>query len=63
MVYLHGGSFIIGGGASYFFGPNYLLEQDVVLVTLNYRIGPLGFLATDDKASAGNMGLQDQVGS
>ncbi len=27
MVYIHGGAFIMGGGASYFFGPNYLLEQ------------------------------------
>ena len=37
MVYIHGGAFIMGGGASYFFGPNYLLENDVVLVTFNYR--------------------------
>ena len=37
MVYIHGGAFIMGGGASYFFGPEYLLEQDVVLVTFNYR--------------------------
>lgn len=37
MVYFHGGAFVMGGGASYFFGPNYLLEEDVVLVTFNYR--------------------------
>ena len=37
MVYFHGGAFIMGGGASFFFGPNYLLEQNVVLVTFNYR--------------------------
>lgn len=61
IVYLHGGAFIMGGGASYFFGPNYLLENDVVLVTLNYRLGPLGFLATDDKAAGGNFGIQDQI--
>lgn len=61
MVYIHGGAFIMGGGASYFFGPNYLLEQDVILVTFNYRLGAFGFLATDDKASAGNMGILDQI--
>ena len=61
MVYIHGGAFIMGGGASYFFGPNYLIEHDVILVTINYRLGALGFLATDDKASAGNMGLLDQI--
>jgi len=34
MVYIHGGAFITGGGASYFFGPNYLVEHNVVLVSL-----------------------------
>jgi len=61
MVYIHGGAFIMGGGASYFFGPNYLLENDVVLVTFNYRLGALGFLATNDKAAGGNFGIQDQI--
>ena len=61
MVYFHGGAYIMGGGASFFFGPGYLLEQNVVLVTFNYRLGPLGFLSTDDKAAAGNQGLLDQI--
>ena len=61
MVYIHGGAFIMGGGASYFFGPNYLLENDVVLVTFNFRLGVFGFLATDDKAATGNYGLMDQI--
>jgi len=61
MVYIHGGAFIMGGGASYFFGPNYLLENDVVLVTFNYRLGPLGFLGTNDKAATGNYGIHDQI--
>ena len=33
----------------------------MILVTFNYRLGAFGFLATDDKASAGNMGIQDQI--
>ena len=61
MVYIHGGAFIMGGGASYFFGPNYLLENDVILVTFNFRLGALGFLATSDKAATGNYGLLDQI--
>jgi len=61
MVYIHGGAFIMGGGASYFFGPNYLLENDVVLVTFNFRLGVFGFLATEDKAATGNYGLMDQI--
>ena len=39
MVYFHGGAFIMGGGSSLFFGPAYLLEQDVVVVTFNFRFG------------------------
>merc|ERR1712018_811261 len=61
MVYIHGGAFIMGGGASYFFGPNYLLESDVILVSFNYRLGAFGFLATTDKAATGNYGIMDQV--
>ena len=32
-----------------------------MLVTFNYRLGPLGFLTTDDKTAGGNQGLLDQV--
>lgn len=35
--------------------------QEVVVVTFNYRLGLLGFLATSDNSSAGNYGLFDQV--
>ena len=40
MVYIHGGSFMLGGyiGA----GPGKLLERDMVLVAIQYRVGPLG---------------------
>lgn len=58
MVWIHGGAFIYGsGGASY--EPERLVEQGVVVVTLNYRLGALGFLP---HAALGdpNFGLQDQ---
>ncbi|KAF4532291.1 hypothetical protein B566_EDAN015701 [Ephemera danica] len=38
-----------------------MLEHDVVLVTFNYRLGPLGFLSTEDESSPGNYGLKDQI--
>jgi carboxylesterase type B len=44
MVYIHGGGFFSGTGASYAWGPQYLLDKDVVLVTFNYRVGALGKL-------------------
>lgn len=61
MVYIHGGAFITGGGSSSTFGPSYLIENDVVVVSMNYRLGALGFMATDDKAISGNMGIKDQI--
>ena len=61
LVYIHGGAFLMGGDSSSTFGPNYLLENDVVVVTFNYRLGAFGFLATSDKAAAGNFGIKDQI--
>ena len=37
MVYFHGGSYVMGGGSSLYFGPETLVQQDVVVVTFNYR--------------------------
>ncbi|KAK0175136.1 hypothetical protein PV327_008914 [Microctonus hyperodae] len=39
MVYIHGGSFICGSGEDVMFGPDYLIEREIVLVTINYRVG------------------------
>lgn len=44
MVWIHGGAFTYGNGNDDEFGPDYLLQQDVVLVTLNYRLGIFGKL-------------------
>ncbi|XP_046744721.1 venom carboxylesterase-6-like [Diprion similis] len=59
IFYIHGGAFRAGSGMYY--GPKYLLNEDVILVTFNYRLGPLGFLSTEDDTVPGNMGLKDQV--
>merc|ERR1712013_903396 len=58
MVYIHGGSFMLGGyiGA----GAGKLLERDMVIVEMQYRVGPLGFMCLPDDEIAGNMGLLDQ---
>ncbi|PNF42088.1 Esterase FE4 [Cryptotermes secundus] len=61
MVYIHGGGFISGSGTAEFYGPDYFLSEDVVVVTLNYRLGALGFLSTGDSVVPGNNGLKDQV--
>lgn len=45
------------------FGPDYLMQKDVILVTVNYRLGPVGFLSLQDPELGipGNAGLKDQT--
>ena len=42
------------------YGPNYLFEKGVIVVQVNYRMGPLGFLSMGTEAVPGNAGLRDQ---
>lgn len=60
MVWIHGGAFITGsGGGSY--EPSRLVAQDVVVVTMNYRLGVLGFMpAAELPVGSGQYGLMDQ---
>lgn len=59
MIYIHGGHF--AKGASNIF-PGHIMAAfyDVVVVTINYRLGALGFLSTADENSPGNYGILDQ---
>ena len=59
LVYIHGGSFILGDTTRQ--TGEYLLEEDIVLVTIQYRLGPMGWLTTADSVASGNYGLQDQI--
>ena len=42
LFWIHGGAFSLGSGNDDIYGPKYLLRKDVVLVTINYRLGALG---------------------
>jgi para-nitrobenzyl esterase len=60
MVWIHGGGFRQGGGAHLLYDAAPLSGRgDVVVVTLNYRLGALGFLAHPDLGA--NHGLLDQI--
>jgi len=59
IVYIHGGAFIFGSSTK--LGGEYFMEEDVVLVTIQYRLNVFGFLSTEDKVSPGNYGLHDQL--
>ncbi|XP_011149322.1 venom carboxylesterase-6-like [Harpegnathos saltator] len=61
MIWFHGGGWITGAGHSAFYGPKFLLDHDVILVTANFRLGPLGFLSTEDMECPGNIGMKDQA--
>ncbi|XP_050302768.1 juvenile hormone esterase-like [Anthonomus grandis grandis] len=60
MFWIYGGDFITGNSSKNYYGPDFLIEKDVVLVTFNYRLGPFGFIATGDAILPGNYGLKDQ---
>ncbi|XP_069689986.1 juvenile hormone esterase-like isoform X2 [Periplaneta americana] len=61
MVFIHGGGFTSGSGKAYSYGPLYLMDKDVVMVAMNYRLGVFGFLSTGDDASPGNYAMKDQT--
>ncbi|XP_026827449.1 esterase FE4 [Ooceraea biroi] len=59
MVMVHGGGYNTGSSDSKLLAPDYLLDQKVILVTMNYRLNALGFFSTTNKISPGNYGLKD----
>src|SRR5215472_8615320 len=64
MFWIHGGGFVVGESDGY--DPSNLVAQNVIVVTINYRIGELGFLAhsaltaESSAGASGNYGLLDQ---
>jgi para-nitrobenzyl esterase len=67
MVWIHGGGLNLGFSHREFYDGRAFAEQGVVLVTINYRLGPLGFLAhpelsaESEKHVSGNYGFLDQI--
>jgi para-nitrobenzyl esterase len=67
LVWIHGGAFTIGSGSQALYDVRPLVRRgDAVVVTVNYRLGALGFLqlaelAGEEFAGAANAGLLDQV--
>ncbi|CAG9839712.1 unnamed protein product [Diabrotica balteata] len=59
--WIHGGAFLGGSGSMKEYDPKYLIDYDIVVVTINYRLGALGFLTTLDDSIPGNLGLKDQL--
>ncbi|XP_037653412.1 bile salt-activated lipase [Choloepus didactylus] len=67
MIWIYGGAFLMGSSQGANVLSNYLYDGEeiatrgnVIVVTFNYRVGPLGFLSTGDPNLPGNYGLRDQ---
>src|SRR5580700_5823229 len=67
MVWIHGGSNVIGSGTEGSYDGTALARKGVVVVTINYRLGPLGFFSHPELTqesphhASGNYGLLDQI--
>jgi para-nitrobenzyl esterase len=66
LVWIHGGGFVFGSGRSPWYDGSAFSRLGIVVVTINYRLGPLGFLHLEDVAGSafapsGNVGLLDQL--
>ncbi|WP_378145526.1 carboxylesterase/lipase family protein [Cnuibacter sp. UC19_7] len=66
MVWIHGGAYFAGSSAQALYDPAHLVAEGVVVVTINYRLGALGFLdlsslSSDSATFTSNPGLRDQL--
>lgn len=60
MFWIHGGGYT-GGAGSENDGGNLASREDIVVVTINYRLSTLGFLAIPGTEIKGNFGIADQI--
>merc|ERR1712001_486882 len=61
MVWFHPGDFSSQDGSPQKFGPQLFMEhKEIILVSINYRLGPWGFLSMETEEAPGNLGLRDQ---
>ncbi|AFA48904.1 carboxylesterase/lipase family protein [Acetobacterium woodii] len=64
-VFIHGGAFSSGSGSEMLYDGGRMAQEGVIVVTINYRLGALGFLATrgllEEAGTTGNYGLLDQI--
>jgi len=59
LVFIHGGAWVYGSGVR--FDGRRLLNRDIVYVSINYRLGMLGYLCLGTDDAPGNAGLYDQI--
>ncbi|CAH1112870.1 unnamed protein product [Psylliodes chrysocephalus] len=60
LLWIHGGGFSAESGIYEYYGPKYIMDHGIVVASFNYRLGPFGFVGTDDGTIPLNLGLKDQ---
>jgi para-nitrobenzyl esterase len=69
ILYSHGGGLLLGGSWEPYYDGTHFAEHGIVFVTINYRIGPLGWMALPELSAespqgvSGNYGMLDQIES
>ncbi|XP_022787319.1 cholinesterase 1-like [Stylophora pistillata] len=61
LAYIHGGGFFAGTPVRVVSPGEYLPTRGIILVSIQYRLGPFGFFTTGDSIAPGNYGMLDQV--
>ncbi|XP_076683872.1 esterase FE4-like [Andrena cerasifolii] len=61
MLYIHGGQYSMGSSDSDVYSPEYFMDQNIILVTINYRLSIMGFFSTANRVSPGNYGVKDAL--
>lgn len=57
--FIHGGAYSVGDGTNYSNGQDLLMDSCIIVVTINYRLGPFGGANFNLPGLTGNMGLKD----
>ena len=61
MVWIHPGDFLTQDASPKRYGPELWMDQNVIIVAIQYRLGPFGFLSMENEEAPGNLGLRDQA--
>lgn len=60
LIFIHGGGWTRGDASDLYYGPDFLISRDIVVITIQYRLGIFGSLNLGIVPYTGNMALKDQ---
>ncbi|XP_076266418.1 esterase E4-like [Rhynchophorus ferrugineus] len=61
LIYYYGGAFLGGGPIRKYYSPDYLIDNDIIVILPHFRTAVFGYLSTEDLNCPGNWGLKDQI--